>query len=110
GVSVWSGSLLSRLEECDRDLRAWSSVWNAGRVAQEFADEHHCPRLGRRLVGLVELRGLEVDRRFGIWLRPDIPPESRAVRKLLRARTHVGEIPLDSTRIVRPKSGRITGN
>jgi len=40
------------------------------RVARELADEHHGPCLGRRLGGLAELRGPEVDRRFGLWLMP----------------------------------------
>ena len=61
GTGVWPVSRLSRLEECDRDIRAWSSVWNTRRVAQEFAGERHCPCLGRRLVRMVEVRGLEVE-------------------------------------------------
>ena len=63
------------LEECDRDLRAWSSVWNSGRVAQKSADQHNRPCLGRCLVRLVKVRGLEVDRRFDLCFQV-IPSES----------------------------------
>ena len=40
GADIRPGAQLSGLEECDRDLRAWSSVWSAGSMAQESARKH----------------------------------------------------------------------
>ena len=51
---------------------------------RKFAGERHCACLGRRLVRMVEVRGLEVGTENSLLVSMHyIPPESRANRKLL---------------------------
>ena len=53
GVGLWPISRIPGLEERDRDQRAWSPVWSAGRLAREPARQHCRPCLDRLLGRLV---------------------------------------------------------